>query len=107
MITPQDATRKLIDSMLGLDLAPSLIEQLKKSTVSSISVTEQGFFADFEAAPSDGAASSDESSIIMTMHCEDEVADVILHLRDGLIRYLEVQFYEELKMVCFEGFTLR
>lgn len=104
----QDAVAKLIDSMLNLDLDQSLISQLKKSTVSSISITRQGFFVDFDSAPLEGAGSSGRSSVIMTMRCEEEeVADVILHLQDGLISYLEVQFYEELEMSCFENFVLQ
>lgn len=91
-------SNKIIRAFLQDHLDEITFDQLSKAKISAIEKTPFGLFADLKTTSTlisnyDGA--SPEFSIIKTIINPTSVGDAMLHSNNGVLQYLEIQFYDD------------
>lgn len=97
----QRALRRILATLAMLDAHPHIRAQAARATIGTITITIAGLFADLTVAESAGiaeiaAGDVGKRGIIGELRCDIPVGDAILHIEDGIIRYLEIWFYDTL-----------
>jgi hypothetical protein len=104
----QTALRRILDALTLLDAHPHIRAQAARATIGTITITVAGLFADLAVAGIAESAAGDagKRGILGELHCDTPVGDAILHIEDGIIRYLEIWFYDTLDWGCVERATV-
>jgi len=80
-------------------LPPTALHQIARASVHSIETSPCGLFANLESESKeifdDGNGTADVSIIRTLVDCE-EIADAMLHFKDGRIQYMEIQLYDRI-----------
>lgn len=88
---------KILAQFAQQALPSTALDQIARASVHSIELSECGCFANLEGDSNeifdDGNGTADVSIIRTLVDCE-EIADAILHFKDGRIQYMEIQLYD-------------
>lgn len=90
--------RKILAQFAQQALPSTALDQIARASVHSVEPNPCGLFVNLENGSNeifdDGNGTADVSIIRTLVDC-DEIADAILHFKDGRIQYMEIQLYDD------------